>query len=305
VSVVAPKVMSGTAQMPGPVARRIRAGEVAELYKRSRASDVGLSEQEFARILDEIAAKYLRAEGDALEFCRGLRLEELALARACAAGHERAWEVFLTRYREKLYDAARTITREDSSARELADSLYADLYGTETREGRRTCKLNYYTGRGSLEGWLRATLAQEYVNRYRRRRREVSLEERTEAGVQFAADPPVCPALDPRLAQATDAVLAALGAEERFILASYHMDGRTLAEIAHTLGVHESTVSRKVEKVVRAVRERIVGELLRLGMSRRQAEEALETDVRDVRVDVSARLSQKDGASAFYRKGSD
>jgi len=304
-----PKVMSGTAPMPGPVVRRIRPGDVAELYQRSRAADVGLSEQEFTRILDEIAGKYLPTgtrEGDALEFCRGLRLEELALARACAAGHERAWDVFLSRYREKLYDAARSITREDSSARELADSLYADLYGTETRNGRRTCKLNYYTGRGSLEGWLRATLAQEYVNRYRRRQREVSLEEKTEAGAQFAAaDPPVQSAADPRLVGATDAVLAALGVEERFILASYHLDGRTLAEIARTLGVHESTVSRKLEKVVRTVRERITDELLRRGMSRRQAEEALETDVRDVPVDVSMRLSQKDGASAFYRKGSD
>jgi len=300
--------MSGTAQMRGAVAPRIRAGDVAELYQHSRAAEVGLSEQEFARILDEVAAKYLPAgtrEG-ALQFCRGLRLEELALARACAAGSEPAWEIFLTRYREKLYDAARSITREDGSARELADSLYADLYSTETRDGRRTSKLNYYTGRGSLEGWLRATLAQEYVNRYRRRQREVSLEERTEAGAQFAAaDPPAPPAPDGRLVEATDAVLAALGAEEKFILASYHLDGRTLAEIARTLGVHESTVSRKLEKVVRVVREKIMDELLRRGMSRRQAKEALETDVRDVPVDVSGRLSQKDGASAFYRKSSE
>jgi RNA polymerase sigma-70 factor (ECF subfamily) len=303
--------MSGTAQIPGPepVGRKIGASAFGELYARSRAADVGLSEPEFARILEAIAAKYIPAgarEGDALEFYRGLRLEELALARACATGHERAWELFLTRYREKLYDAARSITREDSSARELADSLYADLYGTETRAGRRICKLNYYTGRGSLEGWLRATLAQEYVNRYRRRQREVSLEEKTEAGTQFAAaDPPAQQAPDPRLVEATDAVLAALAAEDRFILASYYLDGRTLAEIARALGVHESTISRKLEKVARAVRERVTDELVRRGMNRRQAEEALETDVRDLSVDVTGRLSQKGGASAFYEKGSD
>jgi len=289
--------MSGTAQMPGPTSPRIRADDFAKLYQQSRAADFGLPEQEFARSLDEIAAKYLPAgptEADVLVFCRGLRLEELALARACAAGRERAWELFLTRYREKLYDAARSITREDSAARELAGSIYADLYGTETRDGRRACKLNYYTGRGSLEGWLRATLAQEYVNRHRRRRREVSLEEKTEAGAQFAAaGPPAQPVLDPRLAQATDAVLAALAAEERLILASYHLDGRRLAEIARTLGVHESTVSRKLEKVERAMRERIVKELIHLGMSHRQAEEALETDVRDVPVEVSEILRKK------------
>jgi RNA polymerase sigma-70 factor, ECF subfamily len=301
--------MSGTAQMPGPASPRMRADDLVMLYQQSRAADFGLREPEFARSLDEIAAKYLPAgstEADALGFCRGLRLEELALARACAAGHERAWEVFLTRYREKLYDAARSITREDGSARELADSLYADLYGTEIRGGRRASKLNYYTGRGSLEGWLRATLAQEYVNRYRRGRREVSLEEKAEAGAQFvAADPPPQAVSDPRLAEATDAVLAALAAEERFILAAYHLDGRTLAEIARVLGVHESTVSRKLEKVVRALRERIEKELISRGMSHRQAEEALESDVRDVPVDVNRHLAQKDRASAFYREGTD
>lgn len=280
---------------------------MAELYEQSRAAEAGLPEAEFARILDEIVAKYLPAatsEHDKLNFLRGLRLEELALARACAAGHDRAWEVFLTRYREKLYDAARAITREDNSARELADSLYADLYGTETRNGRRASKLNYYTGRGSLEGWLRATLAQEHVNRYRRQQRLVSLEEKTEAGAQFSApDSPSAQAPDPRLVEATDAALAALAAEERFILASYYLDGRRLVEIARTLGVHESTISRKLEKAVRAIREKITNELVRRGMSRSQAEEALQTDVRDISVDLS-RLAQKDDASAFSRKGS-
>ena len=78
----------------------------------------------------------------------------------------------------------------DPNARELADSLYADLYGTRTADGRRISKLNSFTGRGSLEGWLRAVLAQEYVNRFRRQQRLVSLEEQVEAGVQFEAEAP-------------------------------------------------------------------------------------------------------------------
>jgi RNA polymerase sigma-70 factor, ECF subfamily len=302
------ELMSGTVQMPGPQspAGKIHAKALSELYGRSRAADYGLSEQEFALVLEGIAAKYLPLEGDALDFFRGLRLEELVLARACAAGHERAWELFLGRYRHKLYDAARAITREDSTARELADSLYAELYGTETRDGRRTGKLNYYTGRGSLEGWLRATLAQEYVNRYRSRRRLVSLEEETERGLEFAAaDPPAQQPPDERLVQATDAVLSALMGEERFMLASYYVDGRTLAEIARSLGVHESTVSRKLEKLLRMMREQIVDGLRRRGMSRRQAEEALETDVRDLSLDLSRHLAQKSGASAFLKEGSD
>jgi DNA-directed RNA polymerase specialized sigma24 family protein len=104
-------------------------------------------------------------------------VEELALARACADGQERAWEIFMARYREKLYDIAGYIAKESSAARELADSLYADLYGTTTRDGKRISKLASYTGRGSLEGWLRTVMAQEFVNRFRRQRRLVSLDE--------------------------------------------------------------------------------------------------------------------------------
>src|SRR5271169_3057975 len=116
-----------------------------------------------------------------------LRAEELVLARACAAGHEHAWEVFLTRYRERLYDIAGYITKESSAARELADSIYAELYGTTTRDGQRTSKLASYTGRGSLEGWLRTVMAQEHINRFRRTKRTVSLDEECEEGQQFAA----------------------------------------------------------------------------------------------------------------------
>ncbi len=146
-----------------------------------------------------------------MTFALSLRVEELALARACAAGHERAWEVFLTRYREKLYNIAGYIAKESSAARELADSIYADLYGTNTREGKRNSKLASYTGRGSLEGWLRTVMAQEFVNRYRRQRRTVSLDEESEEGAQFAApnlEPAV--AVDPRVETATDQALAEL-----------------------------------------------------------------------------------------------
>ena len=118
-------------------------------------------------------------------FFLSLRVDELALARACAAGNNSAWEIFLTRYREKLYLSALRIAREDSAARELADTLYADLYGTITRDGQRVSKLASYSGRGSLEGWLRTVLAQEYVNRYRRTKRLVSLDEESEEGVQI------------------------------------------------------------------------------------------------------------------------
>ena len=278
---------------------------VAELYAKSSAAQFGMSQSRLSVILAEVVRKYAgSAEASEVRtFCAGLRVEELVLARACAEGNERAWEIFLTRYREKLYDIGLQIAREDSAARDLADSLYANLYGTELREGRRVSKLSSYTGRGSLEGWLRTVMAQEQVNRYRRNRRNLSLDEESEEGAQFAAlEPePLVPA-DPRLVAATDAALGALPAEDRFILASYYLDGRTLAETARLLSVHESTISRKLDKLAKSLRKQILTALVRHGMSRRQAEEALAVDVRDLSLNVRDRLAQDSSTQAFPEK---
>ncbi|MGH9581226.1 MAG: RNA polymerase sigma factor [Terriglobales bacterium] len=303
--------MSGSSQdATGPSAGKVDVGELvglfAQLYERSGAVQYGMAADEFVRILAEVGARYLPRDAgqkQATELYQGLRVEELALARACAAGSEKAWEVFLTRYREKLYDAARAMVREDTTARELADSLYADLYGTSEREGKRVSKLASFMGRGSLEGWLRTVLAQEHVNRFRRNRRLVSLEGEEEQGAQFAAPPTAAdPPQEPRLAAATDQALAALAAEDRFILAAYFLDGRTLADVGRMLGVHESTISRRVEKLTRSLRKQILDGLKRRGLSRRQAEEALESDVRDLAVEVRTHLAQENRDEAFSLK---
>jgi RNA polymerase sigma-70 factor (ECF subfamily) len=280
---------------------------IQELYVTTEGQALGVSRGEFADFLNEIVGRYLPPGTSTEEMralCLTLRVSEVVLCRACAAGNEKAWEIFLTRYREKLYDMAYGIAREESAARDLADSLYGDLYGTITRDSVRVSKLITYTGRGSLEGWLRTIMAQEYVNRYRKQRRFTSMEEQAEQGKQFASvDPDPKPsAVDPRLDEATDEALKALPPEDRFILSGYHLDDHTLAEIAAVLGVHESTISRRLEKLTTSLRKKILAGLTRRGMSRRQAEEALQTDVRDLSVDVRKDLTQETENPAFSRR---
>ena len=264
------------------------------LFKKSRAELFEITQDRFTATLLEVGRKYLppgASESEQTQFYLGLHLDDFVLARGCAAGNEKAWETFLTRFRAKLYDIAGGIARDAALARELADSLYAELYGLVAPEGERISKLKFYMGRGSLEGWLRTVLAQEYINHYRKQRRVVSLDEAGEAGVQFAAssvDP--APTIDARLEPIIDDTLAALPAEERFMLASYYLDGRTLAQIARLLGVHESTVSRRLERLLRILRDSIIKRLVAGGMSRRQAGEVLEADVRDLTIDVRGRL---------------
>jgi len=294
---------------PGPRPAEVPVLSLRVLYEKSGGERYGLTLQAFGVVLEQVAVKYVpqATQQQKLEFWRDLKLEELALARACAAGHDAAWQAFLTRFREKLYDIARGITKEDSSARDLADSLYADLYGTSERDGRRVSRLNFYMGRGSLEGWLRTVLAQEFVNRYRKTKRLVSLEEQAEDGVQFSAAAPTGPPspLDSRLGAALDEALGQLSSEDRLVLASYYLDDRTLTEIGRVVGVHESTISRRLEKLLKTLRKQVLAGLVSRGMNRKQAEEALEADVRYLQVDVTRKL-QENRPDAFQQdKGSD
>jgi RNA polymerase sigma-70 factor (ECF subfamily) len=278
---------------------------VAEHYTSCGAAEFGFDRAGLVAVLAQVEAQAGQLLDDAAElrFLESLRLEELVLARACAQGNERAWEVFLNRYRNTLYESAYKIAPVDSEARILADSLYAELYGVDAKGQQRTSKLLYYQGRGSLQGWLRVVVAQEYINRYRSMKRETSLDAAVEDGTQFAASETEKAVTDPRVEAAASAELATLNAEERFLLASYFLDHRTLAEIAKLQGVHESTISRKLERVTVAVHKRLRKRLMDSGMSARQADETMQdVDVRDLQLKVRETLEQGAPDSAFYPK---
>ena len=135
-----------------------------ELWRTCEAEACGLSRPEFEQVLLRIGMvqNFGLAAGLPLnvtsaqqaEFFTSLRIADLVLARTCAGGSERAWERFIALYRQQLLRAAMAITGNESLGRELADGLYAELYGLTAREGGRRCPLDSYSGRGSLIGWL-------------------------------------------------------------------------------------------------------------------------------------------------------
>jgi RNA polymerase sigma-70 factor, ECF subfamily len=289
---VVPAQSVGTAlqaDLAPPVVAVISPRLLDELWLTSEAEACGLLRPQFDEILlgIGIARNFGLASGLASQateeqqgaFFQSLRLSDLVLARACARGHEHAWERFIALYRQPLLRAGTAITGNESLGRELADGLYAELYGLNLREGERRCPLDSYSGRGSLLGWLRTTLAQRFVDQHRRTHREQALDETTECVTPV---PPAPTTPMPQLAAAVEEALEIQGPEERFLLASYYLDGRRLHEIAALLGVHEATVSRRLKRVTGAVRKQILRGLERRGLSRRAAEEALATDPRDL-----------------------
>ncbi len=259
-----------------------------ELWIECDARKWGLDRDEFDRFILLIAARQNsgltegagRAEQEA--FFRGLKLSDLVLAMACAEGRERAWEHFMTVYGQPLTRSAIAISGNETVGRDLADAFYAELYGLSTTEGKRKCPLESYRGRGSLLGWLRTTLAQRFVDHYRRTRREEALDEQRHDAQAADGSAAPEPNMVSALGEAIEGALSDQPPEERFLLASYYLDGRTLAEIGKLLGVHEATVSRRLKRTTDTVRKRLLKNLEACGMSHRAAEEALGTDPRDV-----------------------
>lgn len=277
---------------------------IAAQFEKSGAREFEITPDQFEQMILAVVERYAAGEDRAeqLALVRTLHIEDLVLARACAIGNDSAWERFLTRFRAGLYEAAYRIAGNDALGRELADELYADLYGLPKKDGRRVCRLDYYMGRGSLQGWLRTVLSQQYVNRYRSRHREVSLEEKLEQGASFASAQTEQQAPAHVLAIAVADELKALEPEDRFVLASWYLEQRTLAQIGRQLGVHESTVSRRLDKTMLTLRKRIRKRLQAGGWSSRQCDEQMASlDVRDLDVNVSATLKQDSPLESFNK----
>jgi len=113
-------------------------------------------------------------------FIDALHAEDLGLAIACQAGESAPWEHFITSFRPHLYAAARAIAGDEVRGRELADSLWAEMYGMEVRDGRRRSILSYFHGRSSILTWMRAVLAQRHVDYIRTQSRIVPIDDHLE-----------------------------------------------------------------------------------------------------------------------------
>jgi RNA polymerase sigma-70 factor len=241
----------------------------------------GLPQEAFAESLRRSAEKRFGGAqpdpGDVEAYLKSLHLEDLALACACSEGIENAWEFFIAHFRQDLRNAASAMLRgsgrcDDTRAEELADSLYAELYGVRsTVDGRRKSLFEYFHGRSKLSTWLRALLAQKQVDMFRTSGRTVSLEAEMEGEVprELACRTESIPA-DPdrekylgRFDRALSTALASLTPSERMILACYYVDQLTLAEIGRLLREHESTVSRHLDRLRRALRESVTQALQR------------------------------------------
>jgi RNA polymerase sigma-70 factor (ECF subfamily) len=280
---------------------------VDEFWLAADGVSVGLGKDELALVLLAVGVRYnyglphgiSATPTQIIAFWRSLQLADLALAHACALGRDSAWIQFVARYKEPLRQVAIGIAGSAATGHELADSLYSAMFGLSERDGERQSPLAYYSGRGSLKGFLRATLAQRHVDHHRRSGRETSLP----AGDMVA--PPSAPEPRPdllrQLGESLASALVALEPEERLLLSAWFLDRRTLLEISRMLRVHETTVSRRIGRLTGRLHRELLASLRASGMSKDAAEEALGTDPRDININLRS-LLQTSRSAAFSKQ---
>lgn len=210
------------------------------------------------------------------EFLETIRADDLCLIVACERGDESAWGELVEGYGATVRSAARSASSNEDAAEDLAQSIWAELHGLKVRaDGRPGGKLAYYSGVGSLGGWLRAVVGQLAIDQHRKQARLVQTEEEPEMD-RLARDshqtdqvfPGGKATLNPEdsfankmagadVEKALARAIAELEAQDRLLVKLYYFDGLRLREAGTVLGVHEATASRRLTRVHADLRQRV------------------------------------------------
>lgn len=276
-----------------------RAGDDRSLTATQLAERVGAAVEKYL-LRDDPQATSQAVD----DFIDKLQADDLCLIVACEHGDQKAWSDLVERFSATVRSAARSASSNEAGAEDLAQSIWAELYGLRVNaQGKPAGKLAYYSGRGSLAGWLRAVVAQLAIDQHRKQSRLVQTEEDSDfdriiqqgseqehwSGHNGVIDPEV--AVSSKLSgaqmqQALSAAINQLPAEDRLLVKLYYFDGLKLHEAGALLGVHEATASRRLTRIYadlrRHVEERLVSEGWTIPETKRAFSEValhLETDI--------------------------
>jgi RNA polymerase sigma-70 factor, ECF subfamily len=244
-----------------PMEKRM-AKEVVEAFERClrRYPAVQISYEEFQARIDEILSHELSLS-DEQSRRKALALihhEDLFLAMACSRQDRVAWEYFADDYMQLLRKFSTQACSNSAEGEDLAQEITAKMLKESNRLAR-------YNGRGSLAGWLRAAVSHAAVDRFRRTRKQVSLEDlpqnSTPPDLIDPGNKDEDEALDARwgpvISNVASESISKLAARDRLVLGLYYLRGVSLKAIGRQFGMHEATVSRRLDRLRRDIRKQV------------------------------------------------
>jgi RNA polymerase sigma-70 factor len=276
---------------------------IHRLYSASNAAAWQVSESSFGAALWRSVERRFSADrasltrDNVIHFLESLHIGDLALAVGCFIGDADAWRHLLATYRAPIDAFAHAMLGNSARAGEIADSLWADLYGLRASDGERRSPLEHYGGRSSLLSWLRVVVTRLEADRWRATRQMEPLDEQrdgnssTNGEVADSPDPDrakLIAALEHSLREA----LNALSPGDRLRLSYYYVQNLTLAETAALTREHESSTSRNLARARAQIRDRVTRILRReYGFSDDQISQCFEYATGDWSFDLGRMLA--------------
>jgi RNA polymerase sigma-70 factor (ECF subfamily) len=252
------------------------------------------------------------ARNEISKFIDEMQADDLCLIIACERGDESAWTDLVERFTATVRSAARSASSNEDAAEDLVQSIWAELYGLRARkDGMPASKLAYYSGRGSLAGWLRAVVGQLAVDTFRKQSRLVQTEDDTdldrlardtqvaEAQAMVAGIPNPEESMSNRFAkadmqEALNKSVEELPPEDRLLVKLYYFDNLRLREAGAVLGVHEATASRRLTRIQTDLRKRVTKILIdERGWTQAETERSFAEVAQHLDTDLEALLSKE------------
>lgn len=203
-------------------------------------------------VLERISAG--PAERDPAGYVSRLCLDDLYLAVACSRGDDDAWR----ECRERYFEYIRGFTKRflhDRAAADVADDVIAELW----QRGR----FAQYDGRSTLRTWLGAVAAHAAINAGKVERRRTPFEpgarDRVLTGARSPATEDPTEDLETRrvFAGLVSDALAQLDSDQKLLLLLYYEQKLTLDQMEGVLGTSKATLSRRLDRLRRSLRESI------------------------------------------------
>jgi len=193
-------------------------------------------------------------------FVTELHTSDLYLAIGCAEHSEPAWQRFTATYRKFIRSLARLFCKTPDGARDLADNVLVDLLLPD-RSGQS--RIASYDGRSSLATWLRVIVSHRAINERQRKgnntTRMFDIPEVSDLSALRIMDSTLnIDRYEGMLRDALQTACEGLADQERLMLLWRYEGGLQLGQIARLLRIHQSTVTRQLDRIQERLKRRVM-----------------------------------------------
>jgi RNA polymerase sigma-70 factor, ECF subfamily len=177
---------------------------------------------------------------------RGDAGDDMRLVARIRAGDQQAMSELYDRYSKVVYAVALRVLQETTAAEDVLQDVFLQLWRNPDA---------FDASRGSLGAWLAVITRHRSIDRLRKRRPEVDIEECVIAGGPDLRDEME----RSLLIEKVRAVLAQMDANQRYALELAYFQGLTHNEIAEKAGEPLGTIKTRIRSGLQKLREKFAG----------------------------------------------